>query len=499
MFDMRDYGQGNMNGYPYNFYSELNSVTKQRNTSNFTQILAMNVQETVTNRGGRAVIWDKHIYKYGYKNKTHDITWRCTNARCTARIRTDDSCKLISNYGEHNHDMTERKVERHAIRANAKRKASTDITSRPLKIVRNEIMSGEEENLTRKDIKSLQKSVYRARRKKYATFPNSRAEVHKTLREMNIMTNKDELFLLCNNEELGTVIFSTSQNLQCLTTVKELFMDGTFKYCTRYFYQLYTIHGYCSGNYVPLVFMLLPGKSETTYRESFSMLIRECAEREYVLKPDIIHVDFEVAVINVVQDLFPQTVVKGCRFHLSQAWWRQIQALGLTHEYKEQTDIGKWLHWCFGLPFLDPDQVSESFAYDLMAEIPDDTRCEAFADYLTDTYIDENAKFVSSLWAEIPSDHRRTTNGPEAFHRHFNGQFYVSHPAIFVFVDVLLGIQATTYIQIRNINEPHPTTKAEKDKLRQILQLYEQLCNSEITRFHFVKALGFKFQPKIDL
>ena len=43
-----------------------------------------------------------------------------------------------------------------------------------------------------------------------------------------------------------------------------IFIDGTFKCCTKICHQMYQIHGLCSGHYVPLVFMLLPGKSTFT-------------------------------------------------------------------------------------------------------------------------------------------------------------------------------------------------------------------------------------------
>jgi hypothetical protein len=36
---------------------------------------------------------------------------------------------------------------------------------------------------------------------------------------------------------------------------------------------------YKKGNYVPLVFMLLPGKSEVVYQYAFSSLIRICREK----------------------------------------------------------------------------------------------------------------------------------------------------------------------------------------------------------------------------
>jgi hypothetical protein len=40
--------------------------------------------------------------------------------------------------------------------------------------------------------------------------------------------------------------------------VDNIFIDGTFKCCPKHFHQLYSIHDYKNGNYVPLLFVLLP-------------------------------------------------------------------------------------------------------------------------------------------------------------------------------------------------------------------------------------------------
>jgi hypothetical protein len=152
-----------------------------------------------------------------------------------------------------------------------------------------------------------------------------------------------------------------------------------------------------------------------------------------------------------VTNLFQDVVIKSCRFHLGQAWWKKIQTLDLAKEYKKNvTDISKWLHHFFGLAFLNPEDVGDSFAEDLIPDMPSDNKVQDFADYVVSTYVDDNAMFPPSVWAEIPSKSRRTNNGPEAFHSHYNEQFYYSHPTTFVFLDTLTKIQATTSIKIRS-------------------------------------------------
>jgi hypothetical protein len=51
-------------------------------------------------------------------------------------------------------------------------------------------------------------------------------------------TNKDESFVLHNDRETGIIIFSCTSNLRCpCNEVQEIFIDGTFKCCSKYFLQ----------------------------------------------------------------------------------------------------------------------------------------------------------------------------------------------------------------------------------------------------------------------
>ena len=73
-----------------------------------------------------------------------------------------------------------------------------------------------------------------------------------------------------------------------------------------------------------------------------------------------------------------------------------------------------------------------------------------FADYILETYIDGDSRFPPIFWAAPPDpEAKRTTNGPESFHAHLNEQFYACHPSIFIFVDILLQLQTTSYINMR--------------------------------------------------
>ena len=105
----------------------------------------------------------------------------------------------------------------------------------------------------------------------------------------------------------------------------------------KYFEQLYTLHGFKNGNYVPLIYCLLPGKSENVYRVMWSHIIDICSKSGKVISCKNFHVNFEFSVHKVIKEYFPDCVVKCCRFHIGQAWSRKIQSLGLRSEYYYNT------------------------------------------------------------------------------------------------------------------------------------------------------------------
>ena len=74
------------------------------------------------------------------------------------------------------------------------------------------------------------------------------------------------------------------------------------------------------------------------------------AELRLNFNPERVNLDFEIAAMKAFRESFPATVVSCCRFHLGQSWFRKIQKLGLTTEYKDMScEISRWLSYFFGL------------------------------------------------------------------------------------------------------------------------------------------------------
>ncbi|XP_076089904.1 uncharacterized protein LOC143061924 [Mytilus galloprovincialis] len=257
----------------------------------------MDIILTETNKGKRSLVCDSFRYRVDKTLKGEEISWRCTAKGCKARLRTDcTGTVIIQQKNTHNHDTSDRDNERHLLRVRSKKKADDDIAQRPSKIIRTELQNMDEANLKSEDIGSVSKAIYRKRRKSHPALPKSREETHQSLKKINIQSNKFENFVQFNDEQTGIIILTCPTNLECLCSVPEIFMDGTYKYCPKFFKQLYTIHGYNKGNYVPLVFCLLPGKSEEIYVNCFSSIVKLCSDQGHTLQPKAVHVS--------IQDLF---------------------------------------------------------------------------------------------------------------------------------------------------------------------------------------------------
>jgi len=85
------------------------------------------------------------------------------------------------------------------------------------------------------------------------------------------------------------------------------------------------------------------------------------------------------------------------------------------------------------------------------------------SDYVLGNYIAVDSKFPPTLWAKPPDLlFPYTNNGVESYHSHMNAEFYVKHPKIYVFVDVLKKIQQTAYVSMNSMSQQARTSKYER-------------------------------------
>jgi hypothetical protein len=114
------------------------------------------------------------------------------------------------------------------------------------------------------------------------------------------------------------------------------------------------------------VLALLPNKTVHTYSKVFEHINIECSKFGLTLNLIKIVVDFENGIHLAIQHSFPQAQIKGCFFHLKQAWYKKILKLGLSSKYKNRSsEKGQWLKKIFDLPFSPSNEMVIFFALNL--------------------------------------------------------------------------------------------------------------------------------------
>ncbi|KAE9533104.1 hypothetical protein AGLY_009532 [Aphis glycines] len=405
--------------------------------------------------------------------------WKCYLNTCKCFFKLSSTLDIIDKCNVHNHEKCDDKVlNRQKLSNSIKRKAQDDISTRPSKLIRSELKNNDIPSINTNDLKLIRNNNHYARKVLYSKLPKSMQETQNCLSSMNITTNKDEQFLFCNNLVDNIIGFSTETNLKALCDVTKVYMDGTFKSCTKYFLQLFTIHGFRNGLYVPLVFLVLPNKTLETYTKVFKYIVSYCTSLQLNFQPADIFVDFEVAI---------RTSVKfgGEKFN-SLGYQRRIKVPITIY-------VSDYLKCVFGLPFLKPEEVFDCFIDDLMTIKPINATVDQFCDYLLKTYTEEDALFPPNIWAEFAATTNRTTNSCESYHAKLNASISAAHPNIFVLIEILLGIQSEIYVSLRSsATQPNKKTAEKKKFLREKMLSF---TSGELNRFNFVKEVSFKFIP----
>lgn len=456
------------------------------------------VQEMTSEKGKKLLIVNNFKFSKANISKSGKIRWKCVNRKCPAKIYTTVSqeIKLDEMCGNHNHEE-DSTISRQQLSNSLKRKATEDLTEKPSKLIRSELHDKPEYEVTINDINCVRRNLYMARRKLLPPLPKNEQDVYVAIENLCVKTNKEEEFCIKLSATDKIIIFSCFTNLHYLCSLETVYMDGTFQFCTQFFHQMFTIHGFDNGHYVPLVFNLITNKTTECYINIFKSIKQKCEEHNLTFEPKQVVIDFEYAIHNACIAVWPNINIVGCKFHLHQSWFRKIQSLNLSGEYNNSNSvIGRYLKVHFGLSFLKPSEVIDFFNNELYYLLPKDARVIEFRQYLYKYYIHNNSIFPPTIWANNSIFLNRTTNSCESFHAQFNSNFHSSHPNIFKFVHVLLNFQTEIYVKIRSAKMCNiKKRKAVIDKNEFVITTKLQFEKGLITRYMFVKSVSYKFIP----
>lgn len=149
-----------------------------------------------------------------------------------------------------------------------------------------------------------------------------------------VVPDKFKKFLLAEySDDDKKILLFCNQRVASIVKYKHILSDDTFTSCPTEFHLLYTIHGVdeTTSAVVPLIFCLLPDKTQQTYEILFYMI----NSRFKQWLPETITVDFELAPIKAVRKVFPNIDVKGCYYHLNRCLFRKAKSLKLTTRVKK--------------------------------------------------------------------------------------------------------------------------------------------------------------------
>ena len=178
------------------------------------------------------------------------------------------------------------------------------------------------------------------------------------------------------------------------------------------------------GQWVPLAYIWVPNKEGLSYKTVFKLIKKCLTERGLKLKAKYMMLDFEVAIRNAFEEVFPGIEVKGCHFHFGQSLWRYLVNKGLKAEYSQEgnEDLADMLHLAMALAFVPPKQFSQAFKV-FQAEVkllqPKFRPFgREFVSYFKKTWIRGNYPIQS--WNYFDFDGSNTNNFLEGYNRKFN-------------------------------------------------------------------------------
>lgn len=111
--------------------------------------------------------------------------------------------------------------------------------------------------------------------------------------------------------------------------------------------------GVRNGWRVPLIFVLTTNKTYTTYKKIFETIKKAVPN----LNPKQITVDFELAAVKAAKEVFPQSRVQGCHFHLVKNIVKNLGQHGLKVRYETDSRFSAEMRQLSAMAFVPVELV----------------------------------------------------------------------------------------------------------------------------------------------
>lgn len=209
---------------------------------------------------------------------------------------------------------------------------------------------------------------------------------------------------------------------------------------------------------------------------TYSSILEQLKEKEPLLNPQQVMIDFEAAAIRAISNEFPETEVRGCFFHFTQCIWRQIQHLGLATRYSNDADFARQLRQLSALAFVPVKDVKDSFktlkkilkVKKRAAQGTDDSKVILLFDYFEKTWIGKlsaQGTFPIDMWNMCEIVLRkmpRTNNAVEGWHNSINQFVGCKNPSIWTFIEKIKKEQSVQELKMVEMLQNNGATKKKK-------------------------------------
>ncbi|CAF1210237.1 unnamed protein product, partial [Didymodactylos carnosus] len=190
----------------------------------------------------------------------------------------------------------------------------------------------------------------------------------------------------------------------------------------------------------PKLYRLLPDKNGSTYISLLHAVLNLFHSNNIFINPKYITIDFEFAAINAIKLVFPNATIKGCNFHFNKCIYKKLQELGFQSSFINSTsndpngmNIRELYKKTCALAFMPQEEVRNLWV-NVMDEFQNIERINQFYDYVTSTWIDDDALFHISLWNYFNFKSLRTNNNLEGGHYRLNNDLnHINHPFLYIY------------------------------------------------------------------
>lgn len=467
------------------------------------------MNEILSNRSRPKFSYNGNLFCFHKYNSTKTIKfWRCDKRdshSCKVRIHTSSTThEVIKEMNVHSHGTDAAEIEVEKIRTSIKRQAET--TQEQPAVILNDVY----QNLSlavkgKMPSQQALKKVIQRKRTKIEHNPAQPENLADLVIPLNYSKYENECFLLYDSKQDDTkrfLIFGRESHQNWSQTMKNIYMDGSFRITPKPFTQVYVIMAERNKFVFPVLYALLPDKTEETYVRLFNAVIKIWPQ----FNPDWISIDFERAEINAIRQVFPNASIRCCFFHLVKNMKKKLSEEGLIPKYNSNADFALQARQITAIAFIPPNKIEEA-----LETLEEDLPIELLPilNWFEDNYIGRPNRrgirktplFPCEIWNVFQrtlNGESRTNNYVEANHRKMQNEFGVNHPTIWKFIDGIKKIQSgrdKLYEEFVRGEEPSKKRKKYIKTDQRILKILTDFQDNENSRTlkEYLRGIALNF------